>query len=93
MQLQEPKDIEQDMIYNESLKIDINKLLKELKPREAGMIRMYFGINRKESLTLSEIAREHDLSMERIRQIIEKSIRRLKHRSRSNFLRTYLNGC
>ena len=91
LQLQEPKNIERDMIYSESLKIDINKLLKELKPREASMIKMYFGIDRENSLTMREIAQEFDLSSERIQQLIHKSIRRLRHRSRNDFLRTYLN--
>ena len=92
LQLQEPKSIERDMIYSESLKTDINKLLKTLKPREASMIRMYFGIGRENSLTMNEIAQEFDLTKARIQQIIEKSIRRLKHRKRNDFLRTYLNG-
>ena len=92
LQLQEPKSIERDMIYSESLKTDINKLLKTLKPREASMVRMYFGIGRESSLTMGEIAQEFDLTKERVRQIIEKSIRRLKHRKRNDFLRTYLNG-
>jgi len=92
LQLQEPKSIERDMIYSESLKTDINKLLKTLKPREASMIRMYFGIGRENSLTMNEIAQEFDLTRERIQQLISKSIRRLKHRKRNDFLRTYLNG-
>ena len=92
LQLQEPKSIERDMIYSESLKTDINKLLKTLKPREASMIRMYFGIGRENSSTMNEIAQEFDLTKARIQQIIEKSIRRLKHRKRNDFLRTYLNG-
>ena len=92
LQLQEPKSIERDMIYSESLKTDINKLLKTLKPREASMIRMYFGIGRENSITMNEIAQEFDLTKARIQQIIEKSIRRLKHRKRNDFLRTYLNG-
>ena len=96
LQLQEPQDIERDMIYSESLKTDINKLLKELKPRESSMIKMYFGIDRENSLTMREIAQEFDLTSERIQQLIHSSIRRLRHRSepsRNNFLRTYLNEC
>ena len=92
LQLQEPKSIERDMIYSESLKTDINKLLKTLKPREASIVRMYFGIGRENSLTMNKIAQEFDLTKERIQQLISKSIRSLKHRKRNDFLRTYLDG-
>ena len=92
LQLQEPKEIEQDMIYTESLNMDMNSVLKTLRPREANMIRMYFGIGRERNLTVDEIAQEFDLTKERVRQIIDKAIRRLRHVSRSELLRTYLNG-
>ena len=93
LQLKEPKDIDHDMIYHESLKIDTEKALEELKIRERQMIRMYYGIGiGGESLSYNEIAREYNLSRERVRQIIQGAIRRLKHYSRSDKLKQYLNG-
>ena len=93
LQLKEPKDIDHDMIYHESLKIDTEKALEELTIRERQMIRMYFGIGiGGESLSYNEIAREYNLSKERVRQIIQGAIRRLKHYSRSDKLKQYLNG-
>ena len=92
LQLQEPKEIEQDMIYTESLNMDMNNVLKTLGQREAGMVKMYYGIDRSFRLTLREIAKKYNLTHTRVGQIIEKSIRRLRHGSRSKFLRTYLNG-
>ena len=91
LQLQEPKNIERDMIYSESLKIDINNSLKGLGLREASIIRMYFGINRDDSLTLGEIGEELNLTRERVRQIKEKAIRKLRNISRNSILRSYLN--
>ena len=93
LQLKEPKDIDHDMIYHESLKIDTEKALEELTIRERQMVRMYFGIGiGGESSSYNEIAREYNLSKERVRQIIQKAIRRLKHYSRSDKLKQYLNG-
>ena len=93
LQLKEPKDIDHDMIYHESLKIDTEKALEELTIRERQMIRMYYGIGiGGESLSYNEIAREYNLSRERVRQIIQGAIRRLKHYSRSDKLKQYLNG-
>ena len=93
LQLKEPKDIDHDMIYHESLKIDTEKALEELKIRERQMIRMYYGIGiGGESSSYNEIAREYNLSKERVGQIIQKAIRRLKHYSRSDKLKQYLNG-
>ena len=64
--------------------------LDTLKDREKDVIRMYFGIDHDYALTLNEIGEEFGLTRERVRQIKEKAIRRLRHRSRSQKLRTYL---
>ena len=64
--------------------------LDTLKEREREVIRMYFGIDREYALTLNEIGEEFGLTRERVRQIKEKAIRRLRHRSRSRKLRQYL---
>ena len=74
----------------EALKDEISQSLDTLKDRERQVIKMYFGIGRDYALTLNEIGEEFSLTRERVRQIKEKAIRRLRHRSRSKSLRTYL---
>ena len=74
----------------ESLKDEIRQSLDTLKDRERQVIKMYFGIGRDYALTLNEIGEEFSLTRERVRQIKEKAIRRLRHRSRSKSLRMYL---
>ena len=77
-------------LMNESLKEEIRSCLESLKERERDVIKMYFGIDRDYALTLNEIGEEFNLTRERVRQIKEKAIRRLRHKSRSKALRTYL---
>ncbi len=77
-------------LMNDSLKDEIRQSLNTLKERERQVIKMYFGIDRDYALTLNEIGEEFNLTRERVRQIKEKAIRRLRHRSRSKILRTYL---
>ena len=77
-------------LMNDSLKDEIRNSLDTLKDRERMVIKMYFGIERDYALTLNEIGEEFSLTRERVRQIKEKAIRRLRHRSRSKSLRTYL---
>ncbi|MFQ6677628.1 MAG: RNA polymerase sigma factor RpoD/SigA [Fidelibacterota bacterium] len=77
-------------LMNDSLKDEIRQSLFTLKERERQVIKMYFGIDRDYALTLNEIGEEFSLTRERVRQIKEKAIRRLRHRSRSKTLRTYL---
>ncbi len=74
----------------ESLQIEIERALTTLAPREADLIRYYFGLNGAQQMTLEEIGDTFDLTRERVRQIKEKAIRRLKHTSRSKILKTYL---
>ena len=77
-------------LMNDSLKDEIRNSLDTLKDRERMVIKMYFGIERVYALTLNEIGEEFNLTRERVRQIKEKAIRRLRHRSRSKTLRNYL---
>ena len=77
-------------LMNDSLKDEIRQSLDTLKQRERQVIKMYFGIERDYALTLNEIGEEFNLTRERVRQIKEKAMRRLRHRSRSKTLRTYL---
>lgn len=73
-----------------SLRGEIEKVLSTLTSREAEVISLYFGINRETALTLEEIGERFGLTRERVRQIKEKAIRRLRHASRSRRLRAYL---
>ena len=80
-----------NIIINDSLKREIGKALSTLTDREAEVIGLYFGINRDHSLTLEEIGLKFKLTRERVRQIKEKAIKRLRHASRSKPLKTYLS--
>ncbi|MFA7274552.1 MAG: sigma-70 family RNA polymerase sigma factor [Crocinitomicaceae bacterium] len=74
----------------ESLRKDIDRSLSTLTMRESEILKMYYGLNGKYPLTLEEIGDRFDLTRERVRQIKEKAIRRLKHTSRSKMLKSYL---
>lgn len=77
-------------LMSDSLKNEIERALSTLTEREAEVIKLYFGLNKEHSLTLEEIGEKFNLTRERVRQIKEKAIRRLRHASRSKNLRTYL---
>jgi RNA polymerase primary sigma factor len=77
-------------LMSESLRSEIERALSTLSEREAEVIKLYFGLNKEHSLTLEEIGEKFNLTRERVRQIKEKAIRRLRHASRSKNLRSYL---
>lgn len=77
-------------LIKDSLRREIERSLTTLTPREADVVRLYFGLNGEHPLTLEEIGEQFDLTRERVRQIKEKAIRRLKHTSRSKLLKAYL---
>jgi RNA polymerase primary sigma factor len=77
-------------LMEESLKAEVRRALNTLSEREAQVIRLYFGLDQEHSLTLEEIGEKFNLTRERVRQIKEKAIRRLRHASRSKGLRAYL---
>ena len=77
-------------LLHESLRTEIERALETLTPREADVIKLYFGLGNHHPMTLEEIGETFDLTRERVRQIKEKAIRRLKHTSRSKILKTYL---
>ncbi|MBI34043.1 MAG: RNA polymerase subunit sigma [Flavobacteriales bacterium] len=79
-------------LMDQSLKEEIERALQTLTPRESDVLKLYFGIEAtaKTNLTLEEIGMKFDLTRERVRQIKEKAIRRLKHSSRSTILLKYL---
>ena len=77
-------------LMSDSLKNEIERALLTLSERESEVIKLYFGLNEEHSLTLEEIGEKFNLTRERVRQIKEKAIRRLRHASRSKNLRSYL---
>ena len=78
------------MLMSDSLRSEIERALSTLTDRESEVIKLYFGFNGDHSLTLEEIGEQFHLTRERVRQIKEKAIRRLRHTSRSRNLRAYL---
>ena len=80
---------ETELLY-ESLRKEIDRAISTLTQREQDVVRLYFGLNGSHPMTLEEIGEKFDLTRERVRQIKEKAIRRLKHTSRSKILKSYL---
>ena len=86
-ELEETPDNE---LMNDSLRREVQRALSTLTQREADVVTLYFGLNGEHALTLEEIGEKFDLTRERVRQIKEKAIRRLRHTSRSKALKPYL---
>ena len=81
-----------EQTYGRALSDDMEKALATLSEREKQILSMYFGLNSEEPLTLEQIGKELGLTRERIRQIKEKAILRLRHSSRARFLQGYMEG-
>ena len=77
--------------YNNALTEDMEKALNTLTDREKHILTLYFGLNGKDPLTLEDIGKRLDLTRERIRQIKEKAIQRLRHSTRAKFLKGYID--
>ncbi len=77
-------------LISESLKTEVKSILTILPEREAEVIKLYFGLDGEYPMTLEEIGDKFNLTRERVRQIKEKAIRRLRHNSRSKILKSYL---
>lgn len=77
-------------LITDSLRAEIERALTTLSMREANIVRLYFGLNGIAQHTLEEIGEEFNLTRERVRQIKEKAIKRLKHSTRCKMLKTYL---
>ena len=91
IQLESYEDIECDTELD-SLRMDMNKSLRSLKNRERVVIEMTYGLGKySKSYSLQEIADKYSLSRERTRQIMQKALRRLKHRTRSDRLIKYVS--
>jgi len=79
-----------DTLLGESLKIDIERALSQLHEREAEITRLYFGIGREHPLTLEEIGQRFGLTRERVRQIKEKALRKLRQKHRREELQMHI---
>jgi RNA polymerase primary sigma factor len=77
-------------LMHDSLQIEIERALDTLTQKEKDVIRLNFGIGNQPAMSLEEIGSIYDLTRERVRQIREKGIRRLRHASKSKILKTYL---
>jgi len=77
-------------LISDSLRKEVQRALSTLTQREAEVVSFYFGLNGEQALTLEEIGAKFGLTRERVRQIKEKAIRRLRHTSRSKSLKPYL---
>lgn len=77
-------------LISESLKQEIDRALSTLTGREADVVKLFFGLGGSHAHTLEEIGEKFELTRERVRQIKEKAVRRLKHGSRSKLLKAYL---
>ena len=86
---QEPPD---EMTYTNALSEDMQKALGTLTDREQAILSFYFGLEGEEPLTLEEIGKKMNLTRERIRQIKEKAILRLRHSTRSKYLKGYVES-
>jgi len=84
------QDLENDMpgehLENDSLKSRINEVISTLTPKQAQVIRLYFGIGQERAQSLDEIGKKLEISQERVRQLKEIAIRRLRHASRCKIL-------
>jgi len=79
-----------DEVYDHALKRTIDDALGTLTEREAKVLRLYFGLGDTEPMTLEQIGESFGITRERVRQIKEKALLRLRHQSRARFLETFL---
>ena len=79
----------EDEAFEHALKATIEESLSTLKEREAKILRLYFGLDDQDPMTLEQIGQILGITRERVRQIKEKALLRLRHASRSRFLETY----
>ncbi len=80
-----------DETYERALSVTIEEALSTLKEREAKILRLYFGLDGQEPMTLEEIGSLLGITRERVRQIKERALGRLRHASRARFLETFLS--
>ncbi len=88
--LNEDSPVPDETLMDDSLRIEIERSLATLSYRESEILRYYFGLNNNQPHTLEEIGTEFGLTRERVRQIKEKAIKKLKNQYRNKLLKTYL---
>jgi RNA polymerase primary sigma factor len=76
--------------FEKALKINVEAALSTLKPREAKILRLYYGLDGEEAMTLEEIGQQLGVTRERVRQIKERALARLRHVSRARSLESFL---
>ena len=81
-----------EAIQNTSLSETVRQVLDSLSPREAKVLRMRFGIEMQSDHTLEEVGKQFDVTRERIRQIETKALRKLRHPSRADKLRSFVES-
>src|SRR5690606_3910830 len=79
-----------NLLMSESLCLEVERSLATLTPREREILKLFYGITYKHGYSLEEIGEKFELTRERVRQIKEKAIKKLKQTSRSNLLKAYL---
>jgi RNA polymerase primary sigma factor len=84
------QELPDQLLISESRKLEIEDVLQTLTDREAEVVRLYFGLDCERAYTLEEIGEKFSLTRERVRQIKEKALKKLRHKSRSQKLRVYL---
>lgn len=77
-------------LVTESLKAEVSRILKLLTDKEQKVVRAFFGIDGSPEMTLDEIGEKYNLTRERVRQIKEKALRRLRHNTKNKLLKSYL---
>ena len=85
----ERQESPENMVMRGCLRGQIDSALGSLVGREAEILKLYFGLNGEEPMTLDQIGARFGLTRERVRQIKEKALHRLRHPSRCDQLRTY----
>jgi RNA polymerase primary sigma factor len=89
--LSDPQQLQPDMVLmNDSLKLEVKRALSALSTREREVLELFYGLDDQPPMALEEIADRFKLTRERVRQIKEKAIRRLRHAHKSKPLRNYL---
>jgi RNA polymerase primary sigma factor len=78
------------MEHHDSLKIELDRSLKTLTEKQSDILKLYFGIDQKSSMSVEDIAYKYNLTKERVRQIRDTAIQRLRTNSKSKLLQKYL---